>query len=196
MNNQADQANRYAPPQAEVADSGDDDAGQLASRLSRFGAVLLDGVVGALFVYLPFVVLSGGAFMSAITKAASESAGDPKKAQKEMIGTLLNILTGPGGKAALVGMVILMGLTIYYVHRNGQTIGKKLLGIKVVRTDGSRAGLGRIFWMRNVVNMLPAIIPFVGGLYGLADPLFIFSDSRRCLHDRIADTIVIKAKSA
>ena len=72
---------------------------------------------------------------------------------------------------------------------NGQSIGKKLLGIKVVRTDGSPASLGRLIWLRNVVNGLIGIIP----LYGIIDALFIFGESRQCLHDKIADTIVIKA---
>jgi uncharacterized RDD family membrane protein YckC len=30
-------------------------------------------------------------------------------------------------------------------------------------------------------------------LYGLIDSLLIFRESRRCLHDNIADTIVVKA---
>ena len=40
-----------------------------------------------------------------------------------------------------------------------QTIAKKLIGIKVVRSDGSRATVGRIFWLRNVVNTLITLIP-------------------------------------
>jgi uncharacterized RDD family membrane protein YckC len=64
-----------------------------------------------------------------------------------------------------------------------------MLGIKVVRTDGSPASVGRIFWLRNVVNGLIGIVP----LYGLVDVLFIFSESRQCLHDKIADTAVVKA---
>jgi hypothetical protein len=30
-------------------------------------------------------------------------------------------------------------------------------------------------------------------LFGIIDALFIFGDARQCLHDKIADTIVIKA---
>ena len=79
------------------------------------------------------------------------------------------------------------------VKRNGQTIGKKLAGIKVVRSDGSKASLGRIFWLRNIVNAIPSAIPFLGSLYGLVDHLFIFGDKRQCLHDKIADTVVVTA---
>jgi uncharacterized RDD family membrane protein YckC len=64
-----------------------------------------------------------------------------------------------------------------------------MIGIKVVRSDGSKASLGRIFWLRNFVNGLLGIIPF----YQLIDILFIFGDQRQCLHDKIADTIVVKA---
>jgi hypothetical protein len=42
---------------------------------------------------------------------------------------------------------------------------------------------------RNVVNGILGIIP----LYGIIDSLFIFGNARRCVHDYIADTIVIKA---
>ena len=72
---------------------------------------------------------------------------------------------------------------------NGRSIAKKILTIKVVRSDGSPASLGRLIWLRNVVNWLISIIP----LYGLIDSLFIFGESRQCLHDKIADTIVVKA---
>ncbi len=59
--------------------------------------------------------------------------------------------------------------------------------------ERSYASLGRIFWLRNVVNLIPSVIPYVGNIYGLVDALFIFSESRQCVHDKIADTIVVKA---
>ena len=93
------------------------------------------------------------------------------------------------GLLALIGVVVWIWFTVLYVARNGQTIAKKWLGIKVVRSDGSKASLGRIFWLRNVVNALVGIIPF----YFLIDHLVIFSDSRQCVHDKIADTIVVVA---
>jgi len=64
-----------------------------------------------------------------------------------------------------------------------------MLGIKVVRSDGTSIPLGRIFWLRNFLNALISIVPF----YGLIDALFIFGESRQCLHDKLADTIVVRA---
>ena len=73
--------------------------------------------------------------------------------------------------------------------RMGFAMAKRLLEIRVVRSDGTQASLGRIFWLRNVVNGLLGVIP----LYGLIDLLFIFGERRQCIHDLIADTIVVKA---
>ena len=38
-----------------------------------------------------------------------------------------------------------------------------------------------------------SIIPVIGSLVGLIDALLIFRDNRRCLHDNIADTMVVVA---
>jgi len=84
-------------------------------------------------------------------------------------------------------------ITIVFVARYGQSIGKRICGIKVVRTDGSKASFWRIFLLRNLVNGIPSLIPIVSTIYFLVDSLMIFSESRQCLHDKIASTIVVKA---
>jgi uncharacterized RDD family membrane protein YckC len=89
----------------------------------------------------------------------------------------------------VVGFIGWAWITLLLVARYGQTIAKRLLEIRVVRSDGSQASLGRIFWLRNVVNALLGIIP----LYALVDLLFIFGERRQCIHDLLADTIVVKA---
>jgi uncharacterized RDD family membrane protein YckC len=164
--------NPYAPPKGEVRDVAEH-GGDPADRLLRLGAVILDGIVLACMVYIPGVVVLAG---------AGRLGGDTPTAGNEM-------LVAFGGFLMLVGGIAWIWLTILFVARNGQTIAKKLVGIKVVRSDGSPASLGRIFWLRNVVNGLLGIIP----LYGLIDILFIFGEQRQCLHDKIADTIVVKA---
>ena len=44
-----------------------------------------------------------------------------------------------------------------------------------------------------VANGLLVFTPLIGGLYALIDHLWIFGEERRCLHDKIADTVVVKA---
>ena len=88
-----------------------------------------------------------------------------------------------------MGFIAWAWITLLLVARYGQTMAKRLLEIRVVRSDGSKASLGRIFWLRNFVNGLLNAIP----LYWLIDSLLIFSERRQTIHDLIADTIVVKA---
>jgi uncharacterized RDD family membrane protein YckC len=151
--------NPYAPPQAAVQDVVDSDSQQLAGRGTRLLTMILDSIILVAMVYLPL-----------------------------MIGTAVSRAI-PFDLLVVAGLVGWIWLTVMFVSRNGQSIGKKITGIKVVRSDGSRASLGRIIVLRNVLNSLLGIIP----LYGFVDALLIFGDSHQCVHDKIADTIVIKA---
>lgn len=155
--------NPYAPPRASVYDVKNASDEVPAERGTRLVAAILDGLIFGAMVYLPLVMAGG------------------------LIGT-----RGMNGGALLLGcagLVVWSWLTIKFVNANGQSIAKKMLGIKVVRKDGSPVSLGRIFWLRNVVNALLGIIP----LYGIIDALLIFGEPRQCIHDKLADTIVIKA---
>src|SRR5690606_41982564 len=100
---------------------------------------------------------------------------------------------GAGGWITAVAASAWAIITTRLEYRNGPTSGKKLVGLKVVRPDGSRASLARIFWPRNVVDMLPSFVPYLGMLYFFIDHAFIFDDKRQCIHDKIADTIVVMA---
>ena len=75
----------------------------------------------------------------------------------------------------LIDLVVIV-IMIVLISRNAQTIGKKLMGIKIARTDGSRATLARIFWLRYLLNTAISMVPFFGGLYALID---ILDDLRR-----------------
>lgn len=75
----------------------------------------------------------------------------------------------------------------------GQTVGKRLLGLRVVRADtygtpGWRRALLRVFGLTPL-----GLLPY-GGVAGEAadDASFLFSKSRRALHDVISGTIVVE----
>lgn len=170
--NSTTQQNPYAPPQAQVSDRTDADAPiEPASRAIRLGGWAVDLVI-SIAISLPLLIGVGFNVSGVLNPDAALG-----------IAGLITML------AALAWVVV----TIVLVHRNGQTIGKKLVGIKVVRSDGSRASLARIFWLRNVVNLLPGFVPFFGMFYFFIDHGLIFLDNRQCVHDKIADTIVVMA---
>ena len=168
--------NPYAPPKGTVRDMPSEEI-ELASRLSRFLASLLDGIIAGLMIYLPAAIVAAATGRLVLIEEL-ESGGDI-----DLNGLKLPFFL------CVVGFMAWAWITLLLVARYGQTIAKRLLEIRVVRSDGSQASLGRIFWLRNVVNALLGIIP----LYALIDLLFIFGERRQCIHDLLADTIVIKA---
>jgi uncharacterized RDD family membrane protein YckC len=167
-----------------VADVAADADSELASRGSRLGAVLLDGLLfGVPFLPSYFIAFSRLAFgQSAIGKGAN-----PFAVYAAIGGTGIWFYLG------LACAIVTLSITTVLVSRNGQTIGKKWVGIKVVRKDGSKATLARIFWLRYLLNTVFMLIPLIGTLYSLIDPLFIFGAAKRCVHDYLADTVVVRA---
>lgn len=145
---------------------------ELAGRGTRLLAWFLDGVIAGFMIWLP-----------ALTVATVTGVFTQPNDQFDW-----GLLTLPLFLCAM-GFIAWAWITLLLVARYGQTMAKRVLEIRVVRSDGSQASLGRIFWLRNVVNGLLNAIP----LYWLIDSLFIFSERRQTIHDLIADTIVVKA---
>lgn len=72
--------------------------------------------------------------------------------------------------------------------RRGQTVGKLLLGVRIVRRDtGRNAGFATNVLVRSLANGLLCLVPG----YFLLDSLFIFRADRLCLHDLLAGTVVV-----
>jgi uncharacterized RDD family membrane protein YckC len=71
----------------------------------------------------------------------------------------------------------------------GQTLGKKAVGTKVVNPDGSALQPGQA-WKRAISRQVMAITYVLG----FVDTLMVFSQMRRTLHDRFANTLVVNAK--
>lgn len=163
-----DETNPYSAPRAQVRDTEHvPRRRQLASPWIRLGAVTLDTLIPG------FVAL---------------------------VVTLIAVLfSNPGDVELLIyavgGLVFLAYLLfqLKLLAENGWTLGKKICGIKIIRSNGEEAAVGRIFGLRIVLPGLLGIIPIVGFVFGLVDALFIFSDRNRTLHDRFADTLVVVA---
>ncbi|UJR85390.1 RDD family protein [Sandaracinus amylolyticus] len=96
--------------------------------------------------------------------------------------------------ATVVATIALFALNLMLLHRYGQSLGKRVLGLRIVRSDGSPATLGTILGRRIVLAGVLAGVPFLGAIFTIADVLCVFTESRQTLHDRIADTIVIDVR--
>ena len=83
----------------------------------------------------------------------------------------------------LIDLGYLVGLTAF----GGQTIGQMTLGLRVEREDGTPVGLSRAVTrtFALAVSLLPAGLGFAG----------LFIGGRRALHDRLADTRVVRVRS-
>jgi uncharacterized RDD family membrane protein YckC len=86
-----------------------------------------------------------------------------------------------------------LGINGYFLVKSGQTVGKKVMNIRVIQEgNASVPDLSTSYFKRLFITQLVSIIPILGGLYALVDAVMIFSADKRCLHDRIAGTQVIK----
>ena len=102
--------------------------------------------------------------------------------------TIIALAAASGPTAVLLSMLTYILLQGYLLSVEGQTIGKSLMKIKIVREeDGSNPGFYHAVFLRYFLPMLMSMVP----LLGLIDILYIFREDRRCIHDHLADTIVI-----
>ncbi|MBB5192914.1 putative RDD family membrane protein YckC [Silvimonas terrae] len=168
------QVNPYQAPVASL-ELGVEESGELATRGQRFKAVLVD-----LLTFVGCGLIAG--------------IGVPlQKNGSTMAGTLFVSLAVLAGVAILIYNLVLMS-------RNGQTIGKRSIGIRIVRQNGDDCGALRIIFMRALpIALLAGLANIVthtqgaGQLVNLIDVLLIFRASHLCLHDNIADTMVVVA---
>ena len=185
MSQPADQ--RFAPPSAPVADvSPAGTALVLASRWSRLGALLIDVilliVLGQMLKYLWDYPAQLAIQM---TQEIGQQGVVDFYTKFHVSQAMLN----------LIGYASFLLLNGYLLATRGQTIGKMALGLRIARTDGSVASPVRLLLLRYGLGYyafgLVSIV--ISSLFALADAFFIFGSARRCLHDRIAGTIVVQA---
>ena len=162
--------NPYAAPVAHVEDFQDAQL-VLADRGIRLLAKFIDGSI--LYGLVIVVAILAGAAIPMIERGGSASE------------TTITVVAVVGS----LSFIALIVANMVMLHRSGQTIGKRLLSIKILRSDGSRCSLPRIVFARWLPVTLMRVIPYVTWL---VDSLMIFRADQRCLHDLIADTIVVK----
>ena len=134
----------------------------------RLGASIIDTIFILLIMYTIYYIVSG---FSVHTVSATLS------------------FPCVGFKSWLLNLVYLAGLSLVYIIGfwtwRGQTPGKMIVGIKVIRTDSSP-----ITWQYSCRRYLGYIASTVILCIGFI--IIAFDKRKQGLHDRIADTYVVK----
>lgn len=108
-----------------------------------------------------------------------------------IIGFVFGLIGADMGFITLLGFVAVLACGWFYlvevpVMNNGQTLGKKLFHIRIVKETGELTRT-TMFLREYIGKFFSTIIFGIGYLMALGD-------SRKALHDRFVDTIVIKTE--
>jgi uncharacterized RDD family membrane protein YckC len=104
-------------------------------------------------------------------------------------------MVNPGqvnGVLELLTVLCLLFFSIFYYigfwTTDGQTMGKTIVGLKVIRTDGTQLSVGRAL-LRYIGYVVSASLFSIGFLWAAFDP------KRQGWHDKLAGTLVVYAES-
>jgi len=145
---------------------------ELASRWQRLWASLID-TLSILLITVPAMLLTTGF-------SGASDGSDPSFGYTLFIG--------------LLGISFFFFINRKLLTEHGQTIGKMVLGIKIVDLDGNLPGVMQHLLPRYATFLLPGYIPVVGQFFALINVLFIFAQDKRCIHDHVAKTRVVECK--
>lgn len=148
---------------------------ELASLGDRFLGALVDGLVNIAIAIPIWAAL----FMIGTVKSLQGMG---------QIGPLLTVVIG------LVGFGLFILVQGKFLKATGQTIGKKVVKTRIVTMEGKKPEFMDLVVKRYAFMNLIGLIPVVGGIASLIDVLMVFKSDRRCLHDVVAGTQVVKVQ--
>jgi uncharacterized RDD family membrane protein YckC len=156
---------------------------QPAGFWKRFAAYIIDGLV----IGIPLAIISTfiiGAILYANIDA--EVLSDPNMVEAELTDEELFAVLKAYGLVLLVNFIAAI---LYYAGLHASkwqaTIGKKLLGLKVVSMQGERIS----FW-RSLGRFLAQ--SFLSPIFMIGYIIAAFTEKKQALHDLIAGTMVVK----
>ncbi|WP_416191397.1 RDD family protein [Neisseria sp. CCUG12390] len=180
----------------------------LASPMKRIGAFLLNSLL-SVAAYIPLIVsvLSGeGGYLQRANATEELMLPEPD---------MTWLMTG------IVVLVVYGAVQIYFMSRDGQSLGKKILGIRVLKTDGTNPGFFGTVLMREAayyfllglaagviayavqsVTGNPKMFDLLSNLLQIVAyavclvMLFNVKSDRRTLQDYLANTVVVQLPKA
>jgi uncharacterized RDD family membrane protein YckC len=184
--------NPYDPPRApyEPPREADPHSNELASLGQRLGGAMLDGAFVMAAGLVPAIILHGLDLDPFPIAARAKVSFMPS----ELLTFCVSLFPS--------------AVQWWLIARSGQTIGKKAVGTRIVTLDGPIAGFYHgvlLRWLPQLtLNLASAIFVILFptahllraalSIVLLVDILFIFGGERRCIHDYIAGTRVVRLR--
>ena len=161
-----------APPYASAPP-----AGQFGGFWVRFVAYFLDSLIIAIPMWIIIGVFAGG-MVAGFSGTSTE--------EEQIVAA-----AAAGFTIFMIVIVAFVGVWLYEAlmtsSERGATLGKRALGLRVVKSDGTRLSFGRATGRFFAKAFITGIIPF-----GIGYIMAGFTDRKRALHDMIADSVVVK----
>jgi len=157
----------YEPsnPSADQKIENHKENGTLANRNSRIAAAIIDSIIAIISVIPSIIVIAPNAFTQGYTLS--------------QFAVLF-----------IYGLVTFFILNGFLLHHYGQTIGKRLLNIRIEALDGNKASVTTIYFKRILPMQVATQIPILNIVIMLTNTVCFFRKDRRALHDHIAGTRV------
>jgi len=143
----------------------------------RLLARLLDGLI----LGIPFAILFGifGAFGALFANSSSSSDQTAQGAAVALFGGVFLLLY-------LFALVVTVGYWIYFWGSTGQTLGMRLLRLRIVDAKtGGPIGYGRAA-IRLLMTIVNSWACYIGWIWVAFDP------RKQGWHDKVADSVVIR----
>lgn len=143
----------------------------------RFVAAIIDSFILAVPMIIIVTVFAGG-----IVAGIGEMKEDDQGAAAAAGGLIAFLVIWP-----LFIIISWLYEALMTSSERGATLGKRAMGLRVLKADGTRLGFGRATGRHFAKALITPLIPFAIG-YIMAG----FTDRKRALHDMIGDTVVVK----
>jgi uncharacterized RDD family membrane protein YckC len=149
--------------------------------------------------------------MNAIAHASALPATGPQLDNRRVLAGVIDLLVLAAGAVVIfyaagalgggdaeftpaLGVVVLAwGLYYYFACESGggQTLGKRAMGLRVVRADGSQADMREVF-VRTILRVIDGLFLYLVGLVAM----LLSGQRRQRLGDMAAGTVVVDARAA
>ena len=160
--------------------------------LASINKRILAKIIDFLLLWIPSSMIFGQFVTPEFVQKYQAIAGKsimPTVQQQEQLLTLIGTLPSAAYYAVAGFVLAYFVLQAFLLHKFGQTVGKKVMGIMIVDDQThEKTNITRSFLIRSVIFIILGYFLFI---ISLIDFGFIFTKRNRTLHDRLAKTVVV-----